>query len=108
MLKKPLKYSKKSINESLEFSEEKLKISISYDLKKELASKYDIELLRQEMKTLEVEFKKGIDVVRKEIEITRLEFKKDLRIATIILIAIIVILNQNSLEFLAKLFGIVK
>jgi len=78
-----------------------LKISISEELKKELASKYDIELLRQEMKTLEVEFKK-------EIEITRLEFKKDLRIAVIILIAIIVILNQNSLELLAKLFGIVK
>ena len=108
MLKKPLKYLQKSINESLEFFEEKLKISISDDLKKELASKYDIELLRQEMKTLEVELKKEINVVRKEIEITRLEFKKDLRIATIILIAIIVILNQNSLELLAKLFGIVK
>jgi len=40
------------------------------------------------MKTLEVEFKK-------EIEITRVEFKKDLRIAVIILIAIIVILNQT-------------
>jgi hypothetical protein len=105
----------KSINESLESSEEKLKISISEELKKELASKYDVELLRQEMKTLEVEFKKEIDVVRreidivrKEIEITRVEFKKDLRIAVIILIAIIVILNQNSLELLAKLIGIVK
>jgi len=64
--------------------------------------------LRQEMKTLEIEFKKEIDVVRKEIEITRLEFRKDLRIAVIILIAIIVILNQNSLELLAKLVGIVK
>jgi hypothetical protein len=53
------------------------------------------------MKTLEVELKK-------EIEITRVEFKKDLRIAVIILIAIIVILNQNSLELLAKLIGIVK
>jgi hypothetical protein len=105
---KAVEILQKSINESLESSEEKLKISISEDLKKELASKYDVELLRQEMKTLEVEFKKEIDVVRKEIEITRLEFKKDLRIAVIILIAIIVILNQNSLELLAKLFGIVK
>jgi DNA relaxase NicK len=107
-VKKAVEILQKSINESLESSEEKLKISISEDLKKELASKYDVELLRQEMKTLEVEFKKEIDVVRKEIEITRLEFKKDLRIAVIILIAIIVILNQNSLELLAKLFGIVK
>jgi predicted phage-related endonuclease len=105
---KAVEILQKSINESLESSEEKLKISISEDLKKELASKYDIELLRQEMKTLEIEFKKEIDIVRKEIEITRLEFKKDLRIAVIILIAIIVILNQNSLELLAKLFGIVK
>jgi hypothetical protein len=98
---KAVQILQKSINESLESSEEKLKISISEELKKELASKYDVELLRQEMKTLEVEFKK-------EIEITRLEFKKDLRIAVIILIAIIVVLNQNSLEFLAKLIGIVK
>jgi hypothetical protein len=98
---KAVEILQKSINESLESSEEKLKISISEDLKKELASKYDIELLRQEMRTLEVEFKK-------KIEITRLEFKKDLRIAVIILIAIIAILNQNSLEFLAKLTGIVK
>ena len=98
---KAVEILQKSINESLESSEEKLKTSISEELKKELASKYDIELLRQEMKTMEVEFKK-------EIEITRLEFKKDLRIAVIILIAIIVILNQSSLEFLAKLIGIVK
>ncbi|WP_299227710.1 hypothetical protein [Sulfurihydrogenibium sp.] len=112
---KAVEILQKSINESLESSEEKLKISISEELKKELASKYDVELLRQEMKTLEVEFKKEIDVVRreidivrKEIEITRVEFKKDLRIAVIILIAIIVILNQNSLELLAKLIGIVK
>jgi len=112
---KAVEILQKSINDSLESSEEKLKISISEDLKKELASKYDIELLRQEMKTLEVEFKKELDVVRKEvdivrkeIEITRVEFKKDLRIAVIILIAIIVILNQNSLELLAKLLGIVK
>jgi len=60
------------------------------------------------MKTMEVEFKKEIDIVRKEIEITRVEFKKYLRNAVIILIAIIVILNQNSLEFLAKLISIVK
>ncbi len=60
------------------------------------------------MKTMEVEFKKEIDIVRKEIEITRIEFKKYLRNAVIILIAIIVILNQNSLEFLAKLISIVK
>jgi len=60
------------------------------------------------MKTMEVEFKKEIDIVRKEIEITRVEFKKYLRNTVIILIAIIVILNQNSLEFLAKLISIVK
>jgi hypothetical protein len=76
--RKAVEILQKSINESLESSEEKLKISISEELKKELASKYDIELLRQKMKTLEVEFKKkldvvrkGIDIVRKEIEITR-------------------------------------
>jgi len=86
-----------SIRSALEDSKDRLKITISEELKQELATKYDIELVKKE-----------IDVVRKEIELVKLEFKKDLRIATIILLAAIIILNQNSIEFIARLIGILK
>ncbi len=86
-----------SIKEAIKEGRSELKAEVSEDLKKELATKYDIELLRKE-----------IDIVRKEIDIVRIEVKKDLKIWAIILIAVMVILNQNSLEFIARLFGLVK
>ena len=81
---------------------------ISEELKKELATKYDL-------KILEVELKKEIDLVRKEIDLVRKEIdlvRKDMKIMEIRLIAIIVIINiifnPNALELLGKLFGIIK
>jgi hypothetical protein len=69
-------------------------VEISEELKKELATKYDL-------KILEVELKKEIDL-----------FRKDMKIMEIRLIAIIVIINiifnPNALELLGKLFGIIK
>ncbi len=79
-----------SIRAAIEDSRDRLRITISEDLKKELANKYDLKLT-------ETELKKEIDLVR-----------KDLKITTIILIAVMVFLNQNSLEFIARLFGILK
>ncbi len=52
----------------------------------ELATKYDIELVRKE-----------IDLVR-----------KDMKIMTIILIAVIILLNQSALEFIARILGLLK
>jgi len=86
-----------SIRAAIEDSRDRLRITISEDLKKELANKYDLKLT-------ETELKKEIDLVRKEIDLVR----KDLKITTIILIAVMVFLNQNSLEFIARLFGILK
>lgn len=86
-----------TIKEAIREGRESLKYEVSEELKKELASKYDVALV-----------KKDIDVVRKEIEMVRLEFKKDLRITTIILLAAIVFLNQNSLEFIARILGLLK
>jgi len=93
-----------SIRAAIEDSRDRLRITISEDLKKELANKYDLKLT-------ETELKKEIDLVRKEIDLVKKEIdlvRKDLKITTIILIAVMVFLNQNSLEFIARLFGILK
>jgi hypothetical protein len=97
-----------SIKTAFEEAQERQQIIISENLKKELATKYDIALLkkdieqlRQEMKTLEID-------LRKEIELVRMELKKDIKIMTIVLIAVMVLLNQNSLEFIARLLGLLK
>jgi hypothetical protein len=89
------------ISNELMNTKESLKVEISEELKKELATKYDL-------KILEVELRKEIDLVRKEIDLVR----KDMKIMEIRLIAIIVIINiifnPNALELLGKLFGIIK
>ncbi|MEZ0344659.1 MAG: hypothetical protein ABWJ99_07680 [Caldimicrobium sp.] len=86
-----------SIRKAFEETQERQKATIIEELKKELASKYDIELVKKE-----------IDAVRKEIEYLQREIKKDLKIITIILLAVIILLNQNSIEFIAKLLGLLK
>lgn len=86
-----------ALEESIINAFQKAKGSYNRRTKKGLASKYDIEIVRKE-----------IDVVKKEIELVRLEFKKDLRIATIKLLATIILLNQNSLEFLARILWVLK
>jgi hypothetical protein len=91
----------KSVKESIEESEDKLKIKISEDLKKELASKYDIELLKKDIERVEID-------LRKEIDMLRLEIRKDMKIMTVIIVAVVIILNQNSLEFLLKVMGLLK
>lgn len=93
-----------TIKEAIREGRETLKYEVSEELKKELASKYDVALVKKDIDVL----RKEIDLVRKEIEMVRLEFKKDLRITTIILLAAIVFLNQNSLEFIARILGLLK
>ncbi len=76
-----------------------------------MASKYDVALVKKEIDVVRKEIdvvRKELDVVRKEIEMVRLEFKKDLRITTIILLTAIIFLNQNSLEFIARILGLLK
>jgi hypothetical protein len=90
-----------SIRSALEDSKDKLKVTISEELKKELATKYDLKLT-------EAELRKEIDLVRKEIDLVRKEMKiMEIRIIAILVI-VMILLNQNALEFLARLLGIVK
>jgi len=93
-----------SIREAIKESKEDIKTRLTEELKKELATKYDIELLKKDIDILRQEMHKEIGLVKKEIDLVR----KDMKIITIIILAVIILLNQNSLEFLARLFGLLK
>lgn len=72
-----------SIKEAFLDNKEITKEEVSKELKQDLATKADL---------------------KNEIELVR----KDAKIQTTIIIAVIIVLNQNSLEFIAKLLGIMK
>ena len=99
----------------------KRKIELRDELRKELATKEDILLVRQEIETVRQELNGKIETVRQElkgeietirqelngkIESLRQELKgeiKFLKMWIFFLGALIVVLNQNSLEFIARL-----
>jgi len=103
------------ISNELMNTKESLKVEISEELKKELATKYDLKISEVELKKEIDLVRKEIDLVRKEIDLVRKEIdlvRKDMKIMEFRLIAIIVIINMifnpNALELLGKLFGIIK
>ncbi|BCB97112.1 hypothetical protein JZK55_20340 [Dissulfurispira thermophila] len=104
-----------SIKTAFEEAQERQQIVISENLKKELATKYDLALLKKDIDILREEMHKEIDLVRKEMDIVRKEIdlvRKDMKIMEIRIIAILIItmilLNQNSLEFIARILGLMK
>jgi hypothetical protein len=90
----------------------KRKIELRDELRKELATKEDILLVRQEIETVRQELKGEIGSLRQEvkgeIEALRQEVKGEIKVLKIwifFLGALMVVLNQNSLEFIAKILG---
>jgi len=101
----------------------KRKIELRDELRKELATKEDILLVRQEMETIRQELKGKIEAVREElkgeiealrqelkgeIEALRQEVKGEIKVLKMwifFLGALMVVLNQNSLELIARLLG---
>ena len=79
----------------------KRKIELRDELRKELATKEDILLVRQEIETIRQELKGEIEALRQELkgEI------KVLKMWIFFLGALMVVLNQNSLELIARLLG---
>ena len=84
-------------------------------LGKELATKEDILLVRQEIETVRQELKGEIEALRKEVKIEiealRAEVKgeiKNLKMLIYFLIVLMVLLNKESFEFLLKILGILK
>jgi len=79
----------------------KRKIELRDELRKELATKEDILLVRQEIETVRQELKGEIGALRQELkgEI------KVLKMWIFFLGALMVVLNQNSLELIVKILG---
>jgi len=95
------------------------KLELRDELVKELASKADIQVLkteiqavRAEMQAMEERLEAKIDKVRTELsakienEILRLDRK--FTIMFIILLSAVILVNQNALEFLLKVLGLIK
>jgi len=95
------------------------KLELKDELTKELASKADIQVLkaeiqtvRAEMQAMEQRLEAKIDKVRTELsakienEILRLDRK--FTILFIILFFTLILVNQNALEFLLKVLGLIK
>jgi restriction endonuclease Mrr len=95
------------------------KLELRDELTKELASKADIQVLkteiqtvRAEMQAMEERLEAKIDKVRTELsakienEILRLDRK--FTILFIILFFTLILFNQNALEFLLKVLGLIK
>jgi restriction endonuclease Mrr len=95
------------------------KLELKDELTKELASKADIQVLkaeiqavRAEMQAMEERLEAKIDKVRTELsakienEILRLDRK--FTILFIILFFTLILVNQNALEFLLKVLGVIK
>jgi hypothetical protein len=134
-----------SIRSALEDSKERLKVGISEELKKELATRYDLKLIEAELQRIEVELRTAIHLLReemlkeigvlreethkeigvlreethKEIGILREEthkeidlIRKDMKIMEIRILAILIIvmllLNQGTIAFIARILGLLK
>jgi len=107
------------IDERVVEETKKRKIELREDLRKELATKEDvllvkeelngkIETVRQELETVRQELNGKIETVRQEMEAIRQELKGEMKVLKMwifFLGALIVALNQNSLVFIAKLIG---
>lgn len=109
----------KSINATIEESKEHLKIVVSEELKKELVTKHDLVVTKMELEKQIMEVEKKIEkqiaeVDKKIIQVeSRIDLvQKDMRLMELRIIAIVVLLfvlsNPNILDFLSRLFGIIK
>jgi restriction endonuclease Mrr len=95
------------------------KLELRDELTKELASKADIQVLkteiqavRAEMQAMEERLEAKIDKVRTElsakIENEILKLDRKFTIMFIILLFAVILVNQNALEFLLKVLGLIK
>jgi len=86
----------------------KRKIELREDLRKELATKEDVLLVREELNGKIETVRQELKTVRQEMEAIRQELKGEMKVLKMwifFLGVLIVALNQNSLVFIAKLIG---
>jgi len=92
-----------SIRDKADFLITQKKFELKDELTKELATKVDIARLEGEIQTVRQE----IQTVRQEIKTAKVELDRKFTIMFLILLFAIVFINQNALEFIAKLMGLI-
>lgn len=91
------------------------KLELRDELTRELASKADIQVLKAEIQTVRAEMQAMEQRLEAKIEKVRLELKEEIfkldrkfTILFIILFFTLILVNQNALEFLLKVLGLIK
>ena len=91
------------------------KLELRDELTKELASKADIQVLKTEIQTVRAEMQAMEQRLEAKIEKVRLELKEEIfkldrkfTMLFIILLFTLILVNQNALEFLLKVLGLIK
>ena len=104
--------TKNHLDERVVEETKKRKIELRDELRKELATKEDILLVRQEIETVRQELKGEIESLRQEvkgeIEALRQEVRGEIKVLKMwifFLGALMVVLNQNFLELIVKILG---
>jgi len=104
-----------NIQQKADFAITQKKFELKDELAKELATKADVIKLEGALRTdivrVEGEIntaRQEIQTVRHEIEATVVKLDRKFTIMFLVLLFTTIFLNQNSLEFIAKLLGLIK
>jgi hypothetical protein len=84
------------------------KLELKDELTKELASKADIQVLKAEIQAIRAEMQAMEARLEAKIEREILKLDRKFTIMFIILFFTLILVNQNSLEFLLKVLGLIK
>ncbi len=84
------------------------KLELKDELTKELASKADIQVLKTEIQTIRAEMQAMEARLEAKIEREILKLDRKFTIMFIILFFTLILVNQNALEFLLKVLGLIK
>jgi len=84
------------------------KLELRDELTKELASKADIQVLKAEIQTVRAEMQAMEARLEAKIEREILKLDRKFTIMFIILFFTLILVNQNALEFLLKVLGLIK
>jgi hypothetical protein len=84
------------------------KLELRDELTKELASKADIQVLKAEIQAVKTEIEKVRLELEAKIEKEILRLDRKFTILFIILFFTMILVNQNALEFLLKVLGVIR
>jgi hypothetical protein len=84
------------------------KLELKDELTKELASKADIQVLKTEIQAVRAEMQAMEARLEAKIEREILKLDRKFTIMFIILFFTLILVNQNALEFLLKVLGLIK